>query len=105
MHGASKEVAEIGVLARIGFAFIVNCRWCDPRQQTGAPGTRGTGNQPGWLASPGDRSSPDGVVTTCLGWREVTGFFHAKRRKDIPLNVNVFGLAGEFLDQRPEHDV
>jgi hypothetical protein len=45
------------------------------------------------------------VWTTCFGWRKVAGFFHAKRRKDIPLNVNVFGLAGEFFDQHAKQDV
>src|SRR5271163_3992858 len=43
--------------------------------------------------------------TTCLGWRKVAGFFHAKWREDILLNVNVFGLAGEFFDQRAKQDV
>src|SRR6202000_3364340 len=56
-------------------------------------------------ASPGDRSSSERVWTTCLGRRKVAGFFHAKRRKDIPLDVFVFGLAGELFDQRADQDV
>ena len=107
MHGASKKVTKIGILARIGSAFLVNCRWCDARQQTGAPGTGRTGDQlaPSWRGSPGNRSSSERVGATCLGWRKVAGFVHAKRRKDILLNVNVFGFAGEFFDQRAEQDV
>ena len=42
---------------------------------------------------------------TCFGWRKVAGFCHPKRGKDIPLNVNVFGLAGEFFDQRAKQYV
>ena len=42
--------------------------------------------------------------TTCFGWRKVAGVFHAKRRKYVPLNVNVFCLAGDFLDQRAKQN-
>ena len=32
------------------------------------------------------------------------GVFHAKRRKDVLLNVNVFCLAGDFLEQRAKQN-
>src|ERR1700722_13152013 len=107
MHGAPKQVTKIGILARIAVALVVNCCWCDARQKTGAPCAWRTGDQhaPFWRGSPGDRSSSRLVWTACFGWRKVMGVFHAKRRKDIPLNVNVFCLAGEFLDQRAKQNV
>ena len=42
---------------------------------------------------------------TCFGRGKIAGVVHAKRRKDVLLNVFVFCLAGEFFDQRAEQDV
>src|ERR1700722_12830600 len=105
MHGASKKVTKIGILAGVGSAFVINCRWCDARQPTGAPGTGRTGNQPAWPSSPADRSPSERVGATCLGGRKVARFGHAQWRKDIPLNVFVFWFAGELFDQRAKRDV
>ena len=40
-----------------------------------------------------------------FGRGKIAGVCHAKRRKYVSLNVNVFGLAGDVLDQRAEQDV
>src|SRR6202044_1329288 len=61
MHGASKKVTKIGILAGIGFALVIDGRWCDARQQTGAPGTGRTGHRLAWSTSPADRGSSERV--------------------------------------------
>ena len=48
------------------------------------------------------------LLSSCVDHRlwpgEDSGFFHAKRRKYVLLNVNVFGLACDFLDQRAKQN-
>src|SRR3984957_15389071 len=107
MHGASKQETKIGILARIVLAFVVMCRWCDARQKTRAPCAGRTGDQhtPFGRGSPSNRSSSNRMWATCFGRGKIAGGFHAKRRKDVLLNVFVFCLAGEFFDQRAEQDV
>jgi len=107
MHRAPKQVIKIGILARVGSVLVVmGCR-CDARQKTGVPRTCGTTDRHAafWRGSPGNRSSPHRVWTTCFGWRKIAGLFHAKRRKYILVNVIVFGLACDSLDQRAKQNV
>src|SRR6202020_2518255 len=105
-HNAPKQGIEIGILARIVFAFVVMCRRCDARQQTGAPHTGRTSarHAPYWRRRPGNRSSTHHMWATCFGRGKIAGFFHAKRPKYVFLNVNVFWLAGHFLDQRAKQN-
>ena len=94
VHGAAQQVTKIGILARVGVALVVNGRWRDARQQTGAPCARRTGDAhlPFERGSPSNRSSPNRVRATCFGWRKIAGVVHAERGKDVPLNVFVFWL-------------
>src|SRR5271166_5045204 len=107
MHGAPKQVTEIWILGRIGVALVVDGRRCDARQKTGAPGVCGTGDQltPFRRGSPSNRGSPDRVWPACFGRRKIAGLCHAERLKYVVLNVNIFGLTGELLDQRAEQNV
>src|ERR1700730_2357934 len=107
MHRAPKQVTKIGILTRVGVALVVNGRWRDARQKTGAPCACWTGGQPMSFGrgSPSNRNSSNRMWPTCFGWRKIAGVVHAKRREDVLLNVFVFCLAGEFFDQRAEQDV
>src|SRR6185437_2744375 len=38
-------------------------------------------------------------------WRKILGVLHPKRRKHVVLNVNVFRLTRDLLEQSPKQDV
>src|SRR5262249_61732690 len=64
----------------------------------------GVRHAPFWRGSPRNRGSPHRVWTTCFGWGKIASLCHVKRRKYVLLNVNVFWLAGDFLDQRAKQN-
>lgn len=103
MHAAAKQKTIIGILARIGSAFLVECCRRDTRHNAGAPGPCRTGAR-FWPGSPANRSPAQRMWTACFGRRKIAGVCHAKRSKHIALNIVVFGLAAEFLQQRTQQN-
>src|ERR1700756_4768963 len=106
IHSAPKQVIIIGILARIGSGFVVMCFGGDARQKTRAPWTCRTSDRRPlfWRGGPCNRSSSHRVWTACFGWGKIAGVFHAKRRKYVLLNVDIFCLAGDFLNQRAKQN-
>ena len=106
LHRAPQQIVEVGILTRIASVFLIPRRRRDARQKTGVPTTCRTIGRgaPCWRGSPGNRRASDRVRSTCLGYRKIAGLLHAKRRKHIPLHVDVFWLAGDLLDQRAKQN-
>ena len=95
------QTVEVGIEPRA--VFVMSGRR-DARQQVDVPGVvRAIGDlRCGRIEC--DRIADDSVRATCPVGREVVGVSHAERIEDVALDVDVFRLTGDFLEQCPEDD-